>query len=236
MFRNNIRCVRLFQAVLIVFTGLLSSTLLMGKNSDFQSWNTFITTKELGSSYLMTNELHLRLSHDASKFSQFLIRPSIQYNINSLSSVALGYTWVYSSTPLAVKNTHEHNIWQQYQVKAHYYDLTLLSRSRLEEQFIQRVPKTAWRLRQFFNLIKPIDNTVIDFFSVSNEIFILFNDTSKVSDNRGFNENRFYLGLGKNLNNHNILQLGYQYQHIRRFKQNNLNANMVVVMVNTSFI
>lgn len=61
------------------------------------------------------------------------------------------------------------------------------------------------------------------------------NDTSKNSDNSGFGENRFYMGFGKKINQYGTLQAGYQDQYIRRFKQNNFNAHMIVISVNANF-
>lgn len=215
---------------------LMSSRLMASKNSDFQSWNTFNFTKELNKSYSILNEIHLRFSHDASKLSQTLIRPSINYHIDKVNSIAAGYTWIYNFTPQATRNFNVHDLWQQYQLITKFNDLELNSRSRLEEQFIQRNSKTRWRYRQLFNIIKPINSNIIDFISVSNEFFLLLNDSSNTSNNRGYTENRLYIGIGQKLNKDDLLQIGYQYQHIRRFKQSNLNANTVVFILNARLL
>lgn len=213
----------------------ISLNLHASKDSDFGSWNTLVVTKDLNKQFSLINEVHLRFSHDITRLSQSLIRPSVNYKINNSHSLAAGYTWVYSSTALAPKNTNEHNIWEQYKYIFNFRDLDLTSRSRLEQRFIQRVSKTNWRYRHFVEVKRSLNNKIIDFLSISDEMFFLLNDTARGIDNRGYSENRLYIGLGKNVDKQSTLQLGYQHQNIRRFGQNNFNANMIVFMLNTHF-
>lgn len=215
---------------------LLTNNLNASKDKDFQSWNIWTFFFKINDRTTLANEFHLRLSYDASRFSQSLIRPSISYHVNDLISITGGYTWVYSSKPLDVKKTNVHDIWQEILLKKNFQDSLLLSRSRLEERFIQRNPITSWRYRHLLGITSSSDLELFDFYTLSNEVFFLLNDNHDKADNRGYSENRIYFGLGKHVDHFSTIQIGYQHQHIRRFRQNNFNADMIVLNINTNLV
>lgn len=220
--------------LLTIFTLLYSiqATANTNKNNDLQSWDTLIVTNKLNNNYLLYNELHLRLGYDITRVSQIYYRPALAYQIDKNNSLWLGYTIANSDKPFVNKNTYEHNIWQQYLTKVNYNAFDITSRSRLEERFIQRTSKTGLRYRQLFKATTPINYGIINFLAISDEIFFQLNDTNSKSDNRGFSENRFYIGFGTKLNNQTSIEFGYQHQYVRKFKQNDFNADIIIFNIN----
>ncbi len=160
-----------------------------------------------------------RFGDNSTRFTQALIRPGIGYAINDKVTVWLGYDWVPTSRPLALKRPfNDHRVWQQLSLRDNYSFGTVISRTRLEQRFfdIPGSSDVAYRYRQMFKLSTPMPSVSPRFsFVVWNEIFIDLNsmDTGIRS---GLNQNWGFAGIGYRLNKKTSVEMGYLNQFINR--------------------
>lgn len=221
--RKNYLMLILCQAYL-----LLSADALAARNSDFQSWNNLTVMAPLSGKIRYWLEAQGRLGMNVSSLSQSLLRPGIGYQINKESSIWTGYAWVYTKKPFSQHSLNEHRLWQQYLWIKDYSWIRGFSRTRLEQRFIENVSRTGWRFRQFFRLQLPLNDNQY-FLSANEEVFLRLNNTSNTINNRGFDQNRVFVGLGFYPWKSWLLEAGYQNQLINRPSIRHFIGNSIVV-------
>lgn len=201
---------------------------------DFQSWlnatvtGSFSKTGQPPSHFKYWLEGQQRFGDDSSRLTQTMLRPGLGYSVTKNLSLWLGYAWVYTGHPLTTRPFEEDRIWQQLLwVKKNQY-LTLTSRTRTEQRFLENNPKTAYRIRELIKISIPwsFDSK----FSVvsSNELFWHKNNFVGTNSS-GFDQNRLFLGLGYKVNPIVTTEFGYMNQYIRRFGVPNFLANILSV-------
>lgn len=148
----------------------------LAADQDFQSWSSVNATVDLGKRFAATMEGHLRLSDNASRTGQVLLRPSIGYKLDSTTTVSLGYAYVFTD-PVGPVQTDEHRFWQQISFRAvgDGKGFTVTGRARLEERWVEGRSGTGWRLRPQLRATAPLSGKVRVF--VASEPFIALNDT-----------------------------------------------------------
>jgi uncharacterized protein DUF2490 len=160
-----------------------------------------------------------RFGDYSSRFTQGLIRPGIGYALNEKTTVWLGYDWVPTSRPLALRHPfNDHRVWQQLSLKDQYSFGTVISRTRLEQRFFDIPGSTdvAHRYRQMFKLSAPMPSISPKIsFVVWNEIFVDLN-TTDVGIKSGLNQNWAFAGIGYHLNNKTTVEIGYLNQYLNR--------------------
>lgn len=186
-------------------------------------------------------EGHLRVANLGSAWQQWLLRPAVHYRPNSHLQLSLGYSWVknfpYGEQPIA-HAAPEHNVWQQVLLKHKLSRIPVYHRLRLEERFIgiEKIDsEEVWHLDHFnyANRFRYRVGGKIDgrgklstyFFSFFNEAFIDFKSSSA---GYYWNQNWLYVGIGKKLNAKQVLQLGYQYQWIRKSDDIHRENNQII--------
>ncbi|MSR16693.1 MAG: DUF2490 domain-containing protein [Methylococcaceae bacterium] len=206
---------------------LISSILFLGITTaanaktveDFQTWGNVTATGSLG---VVNPELKNmkywvegqgRLGNDTSQFSQGIVRGGLGYAVIDKVSVWLGYAFVQTEEPFTKKPFDEHRIWEQLLWSNKFSDITLTSRSRLEQRFIPTGSDVGWRFRQMFKASVPL---AYDFsFVVSDEYFVNINKTNFGAAD-GFDQNRAFAGLGYNFDKNIKTEVGYMNQYIRK--------------------
>lgn len=160
-----------------------------------------------------------RFGDNSTRFTQALIRPGIGYAINEKITVWLGYDWVPTSRPLALKHPfNDHRIWQQLSLRDNYSFGTVISRTRLEQRFfdIPGSSDVAYRYRQMLKLSTPMPLVSPRVsFVVWNEIFVDLNSMD-AGIRSGLNQNWAFAGIGYRLNKKTIVEVGYLNQYINR--------------------
>jgi hypothetical protein len=188
---------------------------------DFQTWGNITATGSLGfinpelknAKYWLEGQG--RFGNDTSQFSQGMVRAGLGYTVMDKVSVWLGYAFIPTDQPFAKVPFDEHRIWQQILWSDKFYDITLTSRSRLEERFVETGSDVGWRFRQMLKASVPI---AYDFsFVVSDEYFVNINKTNYGADD-GFDQNRAFAGIGYNFDKNIKTEIGYMNQYIRRAK------------------
>lgn len=201
---------------------------------DFQSWlnatvtGSFSKKGQPPSHFKYWLEGQQRFGDDSSRLTQSMVRPGVGYSVTKNLSLWLGYAWVYTGHPLTTRPFAEDRIWQQLLwVKKNQY-LTLTSRTRTEQRFLENNPKTAYRIRELIKLSIPwsIDSK----FSVISSDELFWHKNNFVGTNSsGFDQNRLFLGLGYKVNPIVTTEIGYMNQYIRRFGVPNFLANILSV-------
>ncbi len=169
-----------------------------------------------------------RIGNDISSPTQTLLRPGLGYAINSNTSLWVGYGWVYTGHPLTTTPFEENRIWQQLLwIKTTKY-LTALSRTRMEQRFLENNAKTAFRARQLVKISVPLK--AYSKYSVVSSDELFFHKNNFIGKNsRGFDQNRFFIGMGYQFNPTVITEIGYMNQYIRRFGVPNFLANIISI-------
>lgn len=212
--------------VLTLFGLVLAAPALADKTvEDFHTWAGMEMTGDLSS--LNPNYKNFRyklfaqgrFGDNSTRFTQALIRPGIGYAINEKITVWVGYDWVPTSRPLALKRPfNNHRIWQQLSLKDNYFFGTVISRTRLEQHFFDIPGSTdvAHRYRQMFKLSTPMPAVSEKVsFVIWNEIFVNLN-TTDVGIKSGLSQNWAFAGIGYRLSKQKTVEIGYINQYINR--------------------
>lgn len=219
---------------LIVFVGWSNTACALER--DFQTW---INTTAIGRFYSDDKVFsHLRywlegqqrLGGDTSRYSQILLRSGLGYALTENTSIWLGYAWVYTGPPNSSTPFEENRIWQQLLWVKNYPSVTLTNRFRTEQRFLENNPKTAYRFRELVKVFAPLKNNGKLALVSSDEVFFHINNFVG-KDSRGFDQNRFFVGLGYKVSSFAITEIGYMNQYIRRFGVPNFAADILAVNV-----
>ena len=183
-----------------------------------------------------------RFADDASKFSQAIVRPGIGYQLTPTMSVWAGYAWTPTTTPYVGNTYDEHRAWQQFIYADTYSWGKFQSRSRLEERFVPdhigsaRNPgdgnpnNASWVGYRYRHLLKasiPLKFAPGFSYIVQSEAFVGLNDTDWVP-RQGFDQNRFFTGVGYAFTKNITGEIGYMNQYIIRRGANYMGHNLVV--------
>jgi hypothetical protein len=141
-----------------------------------------------------------------------LIRPAVGYDLTSRSSVWIGYGYT-PGYPATGGILTENRAWQQYMWNGPALGSVVQSRTRVEQRSIEGNDAVAWRLRQFSRVTKPIARRAGLAVVVWDELFVHVNDTRRTP--QGFDQNRFFAGVGLSLAPAARLEVGYVNQAIR---------------------
>jgi hypothetical protein len=178
-------------------------------------------------------DLHLRSKEDfATNFSTGIVRLGLTYYINDVTKFTLGYAYVNHFPADAHKKISqpEHRPWQQIQWHTKYGKKRMMQWFRLEERYRRKILNDStladassfnWKLRYNFWYDIPLTKKGIVpkawSFVVNDEVHINF---GKQIVNNYFDQNRFFLGLKYQVNEHCNLQFGYIYAARVFFFQN----------------
>ncbi|MBA2649523.1 MAG: DUF2490 domain-containing protein [Legionella sp.] len=216
--------------------GFLSCT-LTGNSTiqrDFQTWTNITITGNINKKtpvlkrvkYWLENQE--RFGDDSTRITQSLLRQALGYEIKSNISLWVGYAWIHTGFPNTTKPFTEDRVWEQLLWSTKIKEIKVTNRTRMEQRFLENNGKVAYRARQLVKLAIPV--TCFPKFSLigSDEIFWHKNDFIG-KNGKGFDQNRFFAGIGYELNKKATVETGYMNQYIRRFGVPNFLANILQV-------
>lgn len=171
-------------------------------------------------------EINPRIQENITHINQLLVRPSLGYQLTKDLSVWQGYAWVTNYIPHFV---NENRIWQQIFYEKEIGRFILSSRSRLEERFIENVHGVPVRFRNMFRVQYSLDKNKDWAFVIYDEPFINIG-THFEGPQSGIDQNRFFTGLNKKINQYTNIEGGYLMQYLNRISptQDRLNHNVLV--------
>lgn len=201
--------------------------------SDFRLWTPVYLTVSLPSKFFTYMEVNPRFGDDASNIDQLLLRPAIGYKLTENLSIWQGYAWVgnfnQTHTPPQSPFFDENRIWQQVNYTHKFSNFTFLSRTRLEERWIEHADGTAVRFRQMFRVAVPIPPAPEWAFVAYDEIFVNLNTVGAVTGKgpgAGIDQNRLFVGINRTFSRYFNMDMGYQNQMINS-RQLPGNANLI---------
>jgi Protein of unknown function (DUF2490) len=197
-------------------------------DEDLQGWAGWIaqgSLEDLGSGWRDWRfwfDAQARWRADLETFDLTVLRPGIGYALDKHWTVHVGYGWI--QTHPASGTQVEHRPWEQLQWRGPVGDWNLISRSRLEQRFIEDRGETGWRWRQMLRGTAPVFGVSSPFLAASDELFFDLNDTSW-GQRDGLRQNRAFAGLGWFLNAAKTvsLEVGYLNQWLDRPDEDRMN-------------
>ncbi len=167
-------------------------------------------------------DLHLRTKEDfVNNFSQSIIRLGLTYYVNDVTKLTAGYAYVsiYPADAHRKITRPEHRPWQQIQWHTKYGKKRMMQWFRLEERYRRKILNDStladgnnfnFRIRYNIWYDVPLGKKGVVPNSLS---FILNNEVhinlGKQIVNNYFDQNRFFVGLKYQIDDHSNLQFGY---------------------------
>ena len=141
-----------------------------------------------------------------------LFRLYLSYDVSRHSTIAGGYGL--SDTFLAAGGVQSENRFvEQYVWSGHVNGTALASRTRFEERVVDGNDRTAYRIREQVRVTHPLKAKSAYTLVGYNEIFFHVNETAKYA--RGFDQNRAFGGVSRQIANQIRFEIGYLNQYGR---------------------
>ena len=207
---------------IILFLFLSVSYQGFSQDSDLGNWIIYIGNKQINSKWNWHHEVQYRNYNFIGDLEQLLLRTGVGYNLTDNSNLLLGYGYILSenyidSLDLKVQ-VNEHRIYQQFIIKHRIGRVSVQHRYRYEQRFIEG--NFRQRFRYFLALNVPLNNKEMTdktfYASAYNEIFLNTED-------RIFDRNRLYGGVGYKLNSTFRFEVGYMNQFFSKSSRDQLN-------------
>lgn len=208
---------------------------------DFQTWPNVLAIGRFSQEdtgfgrFRLWLEAQQRIGDDSSKFTQILFRPALGYALTTNLSMWVGYGWIRTGVPLINDPFVEQRIWEQLLWVKTTPHFTFTSRTRMEQRYFRNRYKSAFRARQLFKLVIPLGEVSRFSFVSSDELFWHHNDYIGRKNGKGFDQNRYFIGLGYKINSNATTEIGYMNQYIRRLGVPNFLAHIVSVNLLLNF-
>lgn len=158
-------------------------------------------------------EIQPRWREEGDHLDLLILRPGIFYKLSAKSSVWAGYANV-RSHPAGRSTVEENRLWQQF---LYNFDpiqgVNLQSRTRLEQRRLEGGSDTGHRLRQLIRTTKPLVGYSDVLLVAWDELFVHLNDTDWGA-NKGFDQNRLFVGASYAVKPNALLEIGYLNQYI----------------------
>lgn len=187
-------------------------------SQDFRLWSPVFMTMKLPSSFLAYMEVQPRFADldEDGHIDQLLLRPAIGYQLTENLSIWQGYAWVgnYNQrhTPPQSPFFDESRIYQQVLYTRKFESFKIVSRTRLEERWIEHVDGTAVRFRTMLRGQYPLPMAPEWALVAADEIFIHLNTVGSRGPEAGFDQNRFFIGVNRTFSKYFNMDIGYQNQ------------------------
>ena len=164
-----------------------------------------------------------RFLDDNDGFQQSLLRPVVGRRLGGGFTGWLGYAWIRTNFTGA-KSSDEHRIFQQLTWSKRFDEISVLSRTRLEERLFERNDDLAVRFRQFVKVGVPLGLGTNLRLVAYDEVFLGMNDTD-AGPRSGYDQNRLFAGVAIPIEAPvgTTLEIGYLNQHVRRRGDDPLN-------------
>lgn len=185
---------------------------------DFRLWSPVFLTAKLPSSFLAYMEVQPRFADldEAGHIDQLLLRPALGYQLTENLSIWQGYAWVgnYNQrhTPPQSPFFEESRIYQQVLYTRKFGSFKIVSRTRLEERWIEHVDGTAVRFRTMLRGTYPLPMAPEWALVAADEIFVHLNTVGTRGPAAGFDQNRFFVGINRTFSKYVNMDVGYQNQ------------------------
>lgn len=193
-----------------------------------QAWFLGSARLTLPARFKLWLEVQPRIGGDG--MSQLLLRPAIGYQFAPWWAFYQGYGWTPSFDPF----TSENRSYQESLFDNALGDLRIVNRTRFEQRFIEDVDDVSLRLRHMLRLTYPLDRARRWFAAISDEPFVTCNDADG-GPRSGFDQNRFYAGVRRQLTSSLAVEVGYLHQYVNRSANDDLSRNNAFVWLDLTY-
>jgi hypothetical protein len=196
----------------------------LASEDDTQQWTTVKAQHKLDDRFTLSLASRLRFDEDVSRAKDLFLRPAVEVKVLPPFSLGLGYDYIYS---YASNSSTEHRIWEQASVKLDLGDLSIGNRLRIEQRFIDDADGVVVRARYRLRLEHPLGASVWKVIG-SDEVFANLNSQG-AGPVSGFEQNRLFGGVGRNLWDRLWIEAGYQWGcQEERDKQDQVTHSLLV--------
>ncbi len=183
---------------------------------DGQAWGAILVQGPIKGDLVFWAEGQARVTDDASRLGQVIIRPAIGVRLARNTIAHLGYAYV-RTDPANGNATNEHRIWEQlsFPIIRNGRGLYIWGRSRIEQRMVEGRSDTGWRLRQFVRAQLPLRRGGKFSGVIFTEGFYATNSTDWGA-RAGMDQLRTFVGLSIPVSKQVNLEPGYLNQTIFR--------------------
>lgn len=211
----------LLLALLSIFSLLPAAT--MAQASDLGNWLIYFGDKKLNQRFNWHHEVQYRNFNFLGDTEQLLLRTGLGYNLTENNNNAhLGYAFIYSEPYLLNSDqktkTNEHRIYQQFITRQTFGRFSMQHRYRVEQRFLADDFKLRFRYFLSINIVlnqQQMKDKAL-YLSAYNEIFVH-------SEQRYFDRNRAYGGLGYRFTSKLRAEIGLMNQTTNNGARTQLN-------------
>jgi len=218
---SNLICGRFLRVVAFVLMVVsFGSQEARSTEPDLQLWMPVQFIHPVGEKWAVSIQAETRLQDDISEFSQFVLKPALNYHFNETFALSVGYKWIDK-----FEQANENDIWQEFHINKKFNDLVTGLQFRLEERLINDIDGGIARLRILQHLSHPLGEGP-NYLTGSGAIRINLNDkgTGPVS---GFEQSRIYAAVGRHIGSHAQFQVGYLWRYEFERTGSDLNDHAV---------
>lgn len=193
-----------------------------------QAWFQGIARVPLPQRFRLWLEVQPRVDGDG--VTQLVLRPAIGYQVMPSWTLYQGYAWIPSFDPF----NDENRSYQESLLEHAAAELRIVNRSRFEQRFIEGVDGVSLRLRHMLRFTYPIDEARTWLAAISDELFVNCNDATG-GPQAGFDQNRVYFGVRRQLAPSTSLEIGYLHQFVYRPSDDDVSRSNAVVSLDMAF-
>ncbi len=215
-------------------------------NQDSRLWSPVFMTVSLPSSFLAYMEVNSRFADldNAGHIDQLLLRPALGYKLRENLSIWQGYAWVgyfnQAHKPSQSPFFDENRIYQEVNYTHKFDSFKILSRTRLEERWIEHADGTALRFRTMLRGMYPFPMAPEWALVAYDEIFVNLNTVGTTKGGKGpaagYDQNRFFVGVNRTFSRYFNMDFGYQNQLLNSRTIPNLANQMNHIILIQFFI
>jgi hypothetical protein len=182
--------------------------------NDLNAWETIVLQIPLSERWRLNTLTQIRTKHKLSDAERFLQFADVNYFVDKDKhwSVGAGYAWTPSFEP---KFRNENRVYEQVIFQHPLKGGQFTGRNRLEQRFIADAASVANWNRTLLQYSQPIPKISGCYWTAWNEILVQLYGVHN-GPKRGLDQNRTYVGVGKNLTNHLRLEGGYMLLYAHR--------------------
>jgi hypothetical protein len=231
-----------------LFTLFSALSLLANNNPDPMNgyWLAYMGDNKITKKVGLHSEFQARNLMLERNVATYLFRTGTNIYLNDQMMLTAGYGY-FNNTPssaevLASKTT-EHRAWQQFLTRHKMSKFQMEHRYRLEQRFVHHAMNgkqaTQHRLRYRFQTLVPLYKLPSQF----SHVFLALNNELMVNlrpePTMMYDRNRFFAGMGVQVNPHMNVQMGYlnQYANLPNYTKGQIDHCFNIIWVyNTDFI
>ena len=186
-----------------------------GTEQDGQQWSTVSVDHNVSPNISASLALRLRLDDDVSRKKDLTVRPAISLAGPADLKLGLGFDYLYSFPD---SESSEYRPWQSIGWNQSLFGRPVANRLRLEERLFDDGDGAQFRARYRIGIRRPFANRDW-YYRASNELFVNLNSQDDGSE-RGFDQDRAYVAIGRNLSPGLRAEFGYQLTYDEKSGEN----------------